>query len=214
MRTETIEIYTYAELSEKAREKALRDYSGSIDYDWSDSVYEDAMTIASLIGVTIDKIAYTGFYSQGDGARFTGYYNPVDNAQVKVKEHAPTDESLHRIAAEFDRIRAEFTLATVDGCPVPAAYYALISAGTSNYCHEYTMVIDIDTEAESLFWDLDNAGTHFDKIKTDLKSALRSYAKWIYKQLELEWEYLTSEDSFKETCEANNWEFTVNGEMY
>lgn len=59
MRTETIEIYTYAELSEKA----LRDYSGSIDYDWSDSVYEDAMTIASLIGVTIDKIAYTGFYS-------------------------------------------------------------------------------------------------------------------------------------------------------
>lgn len=214
MRTETIEIYTYAELSEKAREKALLDYSASIDYDWWDSIYEDAMGIASLMGVTIDKIAFSGFYSQGDGARFTGFYTPVDNVQDKVKEYAPTDESLHRIAAEFDRIRAEFTLTTVNGCPIPADYYALISASTSNYCHENTMVIDVDTAAGSLFWVLDDAGAHFDKIKTDLKSTLRSYAQWIYKQLETEWEYLTCEDSFSEACEANNWEFTVNGEMY
>ena len=214
MRTETIEIYTYAELSEKAGEKALLDYSASIDYDWWGPIYEDAMTIASLMGVTIDKIAFSGFYSQGDGARFTGFYTPVDNVQDKVKEYAPTDESLHRIAAEFDRIRAEFTLTTVNGCPIPADYYALISTSASNYCHENTMVIDIDTAVGSLFWVLDDAGTHFDKIKTDLESALRSYAKWIYKQLAMEWEYLTSENSFKEACEANNWEFTVNGEMY
>ena len=181
--TQTIEIYTYTELSEKAKEKALQDYIASIVYDWWDPIYEDVMTIASLMGITIDKIAFSGFYSQGDGARFTGHYTPVENALDKVKEHAPTDESLHTIAAEFDRIRADFCLTKVNGCPIPAAYYALISGSASNYCHENTMVIDVDTEVGSLFWVLDNAGTCFDKIKTDLKSALRSYAKWIYKQI-------------------------------
>ena len=80
-----ITVYTIDELSDAAKEAARAWYRQScLDYEWYDFVYEDFQTICGILGVTLrtspvrlhgggtrDKphLYWTGFSSQGDGAR-------------------------------------------------------------------------------------------------------------------------------------------------
>src|SRR5690606_33296995 len=75
-------VYTFDELSDKAKEKARDWYrDGQLDYDWWDSVYEMAQTAGWILGIEMDHktknvpaIYFSGFSSQGDGACFEGTY--------------------------------------------------------------------------------------------------------------------------------------------
>jgi hypothetical protein len=44
-----------------------------------------------------------------------------------------------------------------------------------------------------------------------LKDILRDYMRWIYRTLEKEYDYMTSEEAIKETIIANDYEFTKDG---
>ena len=67
-------IYPITELSEqqisKAHEKFIEDLQFIDDF-----AKDDIKAIAKTIGIQIDEIHYSGFYSQGDGAMFTGTYH-------------------------------------------------------------------------------------------------------------------------------------------
>ncbi|MBJ6915417.1 antitoxin of toxin-antitoxin stability system, partial [Vibrio cholerae] len=79
-------VYRLDELSDAAKDKARAWYrEGGFDYDWYDSVYEDFQQIAEILGIRFKtrtvrlmgggtrqepRIAFTGFWSQGDGASF------------------------------------------------------------------------------------------------------------------------------------------------
>lgn len=41
-------------------------------YDWWESIEEDLRSDMDAIGFTVDKMYFSGFWSQGDGACFTG----------------------------------------------------------------------------------------------------------------------------------------------
>ena len=43
---------------------------------------------------------------------------------------------------------------------------------------------------------------------------LRDYMHWIYKRLNAESDYMMSDEAITETIEANEYEFTVDGEFY
>ncbi len=59
-------VYQLNELTEDAKETAREWYrGGALDYEWYDSVYEDAKTIAGLMGINIDKIYFSGFPVKG-----------------------------------------------------------------------------------------------------------------------------------------------------
>ena len=71
MRTETLEIFKYEELNDCAKEKARNWYrDGNDDNFWSECVIDDAKEVAALMGWEIDKVYYSGFWSQGDGASY------------------------------------------------------------------------------------------------------------------------------------------------
>ncbi len=137
-RTETITktVYTFDELSDDAKVKAREGYrgdDGGLDYDWWDSVYDDATEIGRLMGISIDKIYFSGFGSQGDGACFTGTYSYAKGCAKAVKGYAPVDEELHRIARELQDVqRRNFYRVT-----------ASISH-RDRYYHEYSSSIEID----------------------------------------------------------------------
>ena len=44
--------------------------------------------------------------------------------------------------------------------------------------------------------------------------ALRDLARWLYRQLELEYNYLTSDEAVDETVSANEWAFTADGHFF
>ena len=76
------QVFRYEELSDEAQAQA-RDWwrEGGLDYEWWDSVYELAETAATCLDITVDRrgnglaIEFSGFWSQGDGASFTGSYH-------------------------------------------------------------------------------------------------------------------------------------------
>ena len=94
------DCFYYDELSDEAKENARNWYRGEdngLDYDWWDSVYEDTKEIGKLMGIDIEEIYFSGFWSQGDGACFVGNYEYKPGFVEAVKEYAATDNKLHDI---------------------------------------------------------------------------------------------------------------------
>jgi hypothetical protein len=193
MRTIETTVYKYDELptdaaKERAREWWLRD---GLNYDWYDSVYEDAKAIGAILGFTIDRISFSGFYSQGDGASFVGSYYYAPGWRKRLKAYAPLDEDVRTIGETLQAIqkRNRYGLRATIGA-------------MGQYSHEGTMKATVE--------DADGREVPGDDDAAILECA-RDFARWIYKQLEAEHEYLTGEESVSETLRANEYEFTADG---
>lgn len=189
--TTTKTVYKLEELTGRGRENALQKLGefATSDSFWYESVVEDAKTIAALMGIEIKDVNFSGFWSQGDGASFTGSYAWRSGSVQAVKEHAPQDETLHAIAAALQKVQA------------PNFYRLTASiAHRGHYSHEYCMAIDVD-------------GVLVADAEETLKDTLRDYARWIYRQLEKEYEYRTSEEALIEDANANEYEFTEDGQL-
>lgn len=206
MRTETTTrtLYKLEELSPKAQETAFETWRETEPYDnWWDCTYSDFETICDIIGVDIGrrqngkktepKIFFSGFWSQGDGASFFGHYRYGKESKKKIREHAPQDAELHRITDALFDIQKPYLYGLT----------AEITSLGSNYSHSNTMGVDVDFGSRA--YDRD--------VEKEVTQLLRSLADWLYRQLEKEHEYLTSEEVFKENAEANDYEFTESGKM-
>lgn len=192
----TTTVYKFNELSDEAKEKARSWWrEHGLHYDWWDSTYEDAKTCGKLMGVTIDNIGFSGFWSQGDGAHFEGRWDASSVQPGKLKEHAPKDEELHAIAAEFERIAKAY----------PEAWFKVKHSG--RYQHENCTDFDVGIfEDENQPWNL----PEIEAEKVLIRNA-RRFMKWIYRQLEKEYEWRNSDEQVDETIRANGYEFTEDG---
>lgn len=203
MRIETVtrELFTYDELDDNAKEAARNWWrEGGLNYEWWDSTIDDFRTIAGLMGITIDhkEIFFSGFWSQGNGASFYGEYAYRQGAAKSVREHAPQDEELHRIADTLQAIQRRYFYQL--SATVRRAY------GAGNYCHENTVEVTVSDRHGEL--DGIEAADTIDAVT----EALRDLMRWLYRTLEKEYEFLNSDEQVAETIEANEYEFTENGE--
>ena len=200
MRTAKIEVYRFNELNEPAKGRAREWYrTNCLDYDWWDCVYGDAKTIAGKMGIDIDNIYFSGFWSQGDGASFTGDYRYAKGAFKRIKAWAPEDKELHRIAEGIQCLQKQY-------------FYSLRAsitrgAGSNYYSHSGTMHVDVWDSRRSMYADLGDA-------EDDLADLMRSFADWIYQQLREEYEFLVSNEQVDEAICANEYEFTEDGSIY
>ena len=190
--------YTYDELSDAAKETARDEYrSTALDYEWYDSVYDDADQIAKILGIEIDRrgkhtpaIYFSGFWSQGDGACFEGSYAYAKGAHKRIREYAPLDNELHRIA---DKLYA-----------LQRRNFFQLSANVTHsgrYCHEFCTSIFVNRDGCPI--DADTA--------EDLADILRDFMRWIYRQLEAEFDFLTSDEQIEESIRANEYLFDEDG---
>lgn len=195
MRQEEINIYTFEELTNEAKEAARNWYRevSSSDTFWSEYVINDAKSIAALMGIDIDQVYWSGFWSQGDGASFTGSYTYKKGAVKAVKSYAPQDQGLHRIAQELQDIQR------------PNFYRLMASISQrGHYQHENTMYVSVDRDGDYAS----------DETTDQLLDIFRQYAQWIYSRLEAEYEYQNSDEVIDEALIANEYEFTTDGERY
>jgi len=193
--------YTYDELSEAAKE-AARDWyrQGALDYDWWDSVYYDAGQIAKILGIEIDRkdkntpaIYFSGFWGQGDGACFEGSYSYAKGAHKRIREYAPLDDELHRIADNLLAIQRKH-------------FYQLSArvTHTGRYYHEFCTSIHVFHESD---WaDADTA--------EDLADILRDFMRWIYRRLEAEHDFLLSDETIEEYFRATDCLFDEDGRLF
>jgi len=187
-------VYKFDELDDDAKEKARKWYrSGGFDYEWWDCVYEDAKECAKLIGIDIDRIYFSGFYSQGDGACFEGNYGYKKGGAKALKQHAPKDKELANIADGLQELQRK-------------NFYSLSASvrHRGHYHHEMCTEFSIENTRHA-YGDVDS------DTEESLKDLLRDFMRWIYRRLEAEWEYLNSDASVDESIEANEYDFEEDG---
>lgn len=204
-----ITVYHLDELPEAGKDNARAWYrEGAFDHDWYDAVYEDFQRIAEILGIRLRTRAsrlmgggtsespciwFTGFWSQGDGAAWEGSYSFSKGACSAIRSYAPRDEELHRIADELLAIQRR-------------NFYQLQAdvRHRGNTYHAFTMDIDVTRESpvgQDMTEDAEST-------VTDL---LRDFARWLYRQLEREYDYLSSDAAVDEAVLANDYTFTESG---
>jgi hypothetical protein len=208
----TTTVYRLDELSDAVKENARAWYrDGGVDHDWFEFVYDDFERICDILGVRLKTIPvrlygggtrqkpciwFSGFCSQGDGACFEGRYGYAPAASRKIRDHAPKDAELHRIADALQAIQRRnfFQL------------HAAV-AHRDRYYHEYCMAISVERDSptcQDITADAEEA----------VIEALRDLARWLYRQLEREYDYLTSDEQVDEAIRANEYTFTAAGRRF
>ena len=208
---ETI-VYPIEELPETAKESARAWYrEACLDHEWYDFVFEDFETICRILGISLrtspvklmgggtrDKphILFRGFWSQGDGACFEGSLSYARGGAKAIRAHAPKDTELHRIADVLQAVQRK-------------NIYQLTAniRQRGNYSHEYGMAIAV--ERDSPTW---QAMT--DDAEDTVTEALRDLARWLYRQLQREYEHQTSDAVVDESIAVNEWTFTAAGRQF
>jgi hypothetical protein len=187
MRIKETKVYPFDELDDKAKDRAREWYrEGALDYEWWDSTYDDAKTCLALAGFTVEEIYFSGFSSQGDGACFKGSWSAADTKPVKaMRQHAPKDKELHAIAATMRRIARK----------QPDAAMSVKQRG--HYSHEHCTEFSVDARTPEL--------------EEQIIETSRDAMRWIYRQLEKEYEWLMSDEQVDESIRANEYEFTEEG---
>lgn len=225
-KTVTTKLYQYAELSEKAKEKAREWWMKHCEHDnWQSDqewVYEDTTTIAAALGIDIDKIWYTGFWSQGDGACFDGSYKYKKGWPKALAGHMgssdPKEIAKHRVPmgekqmAEFIEERKKLIALGERFQKVQKKYFYRVQATvkhTGRYYHEYCTNVTVYTEDDDGWGGYEKAIDAADD--TEVTDILREYMRYIYRRLEETYEWTTSEERIAEDFESNPVTFTKNG---
>lgn len=218
-KTIEVEVYKWEELSQTAKDRARDWYIEGMDYEWWDSVYEMIKENGYELGFCIDDIRFSGFWSQGDGASWTGQ---VDVRQW-LEKHGP------------DSIGVSAWCALIQE-DVISKHIGVTQSG--NYSHESTMRFDGVADDTDSFPDEYKIAQNsilkgmtianlFDIIVTDdtcpyknvedittaIAISAKDYARKIYKQLQEEYEYLCSEEMMLDHFECNDYHFDETGRL-
>jgi hypothetical protein len=113
-----------------------------------------------------------------------------------IRDHAPQDGERHRIADALQAIQRR-------------NFYQLHATVTyrDRYCHEYSMAIAVERDSPT--------GQDMTADAEDVViEALRDLARWLYRQIEREYEALTSAEAVDEAILANEYTFTETGRRF
>lgn len=212
----TVQLFKFDELEDDAKEKALDGFRDvNVHHDWWDYIYDDFKEFCKTIGIDVDtrKTWFSGFSSQGDGAGFTSDINfitLVEGVQSKsYLEHAP-------------KIHEEHKSFKLDACPADRRIIDLIkrkwisiSVHTEGIDRPYDTRMHFDWSREgAALVDYRMTEKQIDIIESWLEDVLSELTSLLYRMLEKEYEYQTSDEAVKETIIANEYEFTADGKQY
>lgn len=187
MRTIKTQVFNIKELDPSVQQKVRSKHIENM-CNWHDGVLDDAGQIAVYLGFDPFKIYYSGFHSQGDGACFVGGWRRNSLNMELLKSYAPTDQELHNIAEKLAKAPADLRIAITH---------------SGHYYHENSMSYDYD------FRDLDEE-TEVDEDA--IEAAFQRFAMWIYRQLNKEYESITTDEAIDE--ELQDVEFFADGRTY
>jgi hypothetical protein len=184
------------------------------DYQWWLGSYKDFEKEGEPLGFDVRNIYFTGFYSQGDGACWTGYVDVVRWLELNKADDPNAHILVALIEEEWVDSRLEITRNS----------YRHEHSNTMNHGHLATYLPVGEEEPYQLQKGVfkgadvdklvDAMGMGFvDEMCVDMLQAARDYADEIYKRLRDEYEHICSEEVIAETCDANEYLFDEDGRM-
>jgi hypothetical protein len=201
MRIQQLEVFSYDELSQAARVK-VRDWyrTNAAEYGWWDMAYADFLGVCRQLGVELASklvpmgrsgarqevcIYFSGFASQGDGASFAGRYAHKPGSVEAIRKSYPEDPVLHTIARELLTLQSRHELKLEAD---------IMTSG--RYAHSGAMRIESNARPS---------------VEKQLLDAFRTLADWLYRQLQSEYDYLTSDEVIEAVLLSMDYEFYSDG---
>lgn len=203
-------IYTLDELDDQAKERARDWYRQRVfedSHDW-DSIYEDASRVGKILGIDLDQkrvrlmdggyrydpeIYFSGFCHQEDGCNFKAEYEYQKGAPEAIREYAPVDTELHRIADALEAVQKEYE------------YSIRASVSPKGRYFDMNVVVDCEYPEDESALTLD--------YEDEIKEVMVDFATWIFRNLEKEYEYQTSDAVVDDNICCNGYEFYEEGEL-
>ena len=185
MRIEKVKLYRFEELNEEAKTKALETLRG-----WN--VENCDWYEASFYDWTM-KLEEMGYINSD--IQFSGFWSQGDGACFSSGIDLAKWLEGRRIKSKYQKLVGK----------------AILTIGTSGrYSHEYSMGLSLDlledlTEKQSIL---------LDELTDIVIEEARDTAKQIYRDLEKEYEYMTSDEALTEYFTDNDYDFEANGKMW
>ncbi len=171
------------------------------DYDWADYIKDDFESQMRVQGIKVDRFYWDISYGQGDGAAFDG--------------HVMIYQWMEANPQYIERYPALYLACKSDG-----SYITLRTNNRGFYMHTNVTEYLYESEPEGVFAMLedeawqelvveqwDSAG-----LEEEIKSTCERFMSDMYDKLRDEYENITSEDAFLESCEINGITFETEGE--
>lgn len=204
------ETFKFSELTPEAQDHAIEKlWDINVDYgEWHEYTldYWQDEKLPELGFTGTNKIYYSGFSSQGDGAMFEA--DELDLLKFMQVNH---------LANTFRRLHYWVNQGLSVYCKVQQY---------GHYHHERSFTLDFEIEDIRNYLEpagqdysprqikqIDGFETECSDFEDYLKEKLVDINHDIYKSLEQEYEYLTSREQIIETIEANDYDFFENGDM-
>lgn len=222
--TITKTVYTFGELLQaNEKKKKVSDLAvgkarqwlqeGVTDDHWHEFLLGDWKTALGSVGFLDAEINFSGFHSQGDGASFT---SAVDlETLIRFMSNPPEASNgvwvnngkevwgpwiVHKAGGVRSNKKFGVLLRAIDKCNMK------VERKSHHYSHEKTCGLDADCLAsgkvtEATWKDFVEA---VEELRKDLCRA-------IYKDLNGEYEFLSSDEQLIQSSEANDWTFDESG---
>lgn len=195
MTTKTVNLYTFDELSDKAKERA-RDWWRELeaqDFGGFDEINEPIETAAKILGIELrthpvrlhgggtryESDIYWTLHVQGAGASFNAFYRYAKGSSKAIRAEFGTDTKLHAIADDLAELQKR---------------------------NGYRLEATISSDHRGHFLSVDA-----DKCESELKEIFDSFAHWMYKLIDAEYEYRMSDENVDDSIRANEYTFTDEG---
>lgn len=191
-----------AEIPQHIKKKLVEKHYGfNTDHDWWDSVYDDFTSDMEAIGIEVDKMYFSGFWSQGDGACFEG---GVSDWGKFLTHMGYEDATLTKHAED-------------------TWYLKVVHSG--HYYHEnctsFSSIMwlpsNVDDEDFSDVWSPHEVGEVRDivwrtllckyieeNLCSEFEGRFKGHMHNLYRRLEKEYDHLTSEECILESLNAND----------
>tara|TARA_R110000772_G_scaffold32788_4_gene80068 strand:- start:2694 stop:3257 length:564 start_codon:yes stop_codon:yes gene_type:complete len=174
-RDELLDKYRYAEVEHD---------------DWWEGDYEALRGRADSLGIEVEEITFTGFYSQGDGAAFSG--RAVEPFSILNKADYPL---LSKYIDERGYYECSWRLAPRGNFTYDVDF---------NLQESFMDILDVDHPFadiwdEEIFYEVDEAQRAVQNVVDELEYQL-------YSDLRSTYEYLTSDEVVWECIVANQWD--------
>jgi hypothetical protein len=218
----TITGYKFEELNERAKQK-VRDWycESAMHHEWWDSVYETAKQDGEAKGFDIEDIRFSGFWSQGDGAHWTGRVNLQTFVEANLDERSAWYGEDIVLVELWDQGWIDRWL-TVDNPNFRCCHSGGMRAGEEpriemEYMDEDDTAVLVDgvlggASVMALYRSMDMQTRVTEWCDEALQKA-REYADDIYKNLRVEYDHYTGDECIADTCGVNDWLFDESGKL-
>jgi hypothetical protein len=186
------------------KEQLIEKYRDINFYDnWYDSIYESFRDDMLLHGIKVDEIYFSGFWSQGDGACFEG---SVYDWDLFLQSIGYTSKALIQLASDNWATSVKHR-----------GYY--YHENCTSFDHEWhlpkpdgnlddELFIDyfsryLPDDVRGMVWLSMLKTVDYDKLMEAVEDAFRDHMRTLYRTLEAEYEYLTSDEAVWEAIVAN-----------